>query len=222
MRKEIGLTQQQLADRIGVTKGTISAIENAKWGASTDTLQKLADVFGCSLDDLFSEYPEDASVGGKLPARRAVKQRTALDPARYVFVRKYDDVRGGLGSGKFNEDHVEVSGTHAYRLDMILAKGWRPEALVVIRAEGDSMTPTVNDGDVVLVNTDETAIVSGLLYAIEDPDNGVRIKRLRKMLDGRVRVESDNPDKRMHPDDYLTPDSRARVIGRAVDRSGAL
>jgi len=221
MRKELGLSQDQLAERLGKTKGFVSGIENMRFGASMETLHEMAAIFGCSLDDLYSEVPEDGAPLGKTAARKGVKRQAGLDPERYVFVRKYD-ASAGLGSGRFNPDHVEISGTHAYRLDMILAKGWKPEALVVVKAEGDSMSPTINDGDVVLVNTEETGVVSGLLYAIEDPDHGVRVKRLRKLLDGRVRVESDNPDKRLHPDDYLTPDSQVRIIGRAVDRSGSL
>lgn len=220
-RTDMELTQQALADMIGKTKGFISGIENEKWGASQDTLRELTVVFNCSLDDLFADPPTGGARVGKSLANKGVKRQAGLDPERYVFVRRYEAI-GGLGAGRFNEQHVEVSGTHAYRLDMIRARGWRPEALAVIEAEGPSMEPTINDGDVVLVNMDESQIVSGKVYAIEDPGHGTRIKRLFKQIDGRVRVVSDNGDKRLYPDDYLTPDSGARIIGRAVDRSGSL
>lgn len=142
-------------------------------------------------------------------------------PDKYVFVPRYE-ATGGLGPGRMNPQHVEVSGTHAYRRDWIIKNGWRPEGLAVFEAEGPSMEPTINNGDVVLVNLDDTKIKSGDIYAIEDADQGTRIKRLFKQLDGRVRVVSDNPDKRLYPDDYLTPDTGARVIGKVVHRSGSV
>lgn len=139
--------------------------------------------------------------------------------ADYVYVPRYQ-ATGGLGRGHHNDQHVEISGTHAYRREWIDENGWNPKALAVINARGPSMSDTINDGDLVLVNLEETTVTSGSVYVIEDAVHGARIKRLHHTLDGRIRVESDNPDKKVYPDDYLTPDSGARVIGRVVHRSG--
>lgn len=46
-RKELGLTQQQLGDKVGVTKSEISKIENGR-GITFSTINKLSDALGVS------------------------------------------------------------------------------------------------------------------------------------------------------------------------------
>jgi transcriptional regulator with XRE-family HTH domain len=52
MRKRVGLSQVQLAKRMGVTQGAISQWESGQAKPRTDLLFKLADVLGCSVDEL--------------------------------------------------------------------------------------------------------------------------------------------------------------------------
>jgi putative transcriptional regulator len=53
------MTQAELADRIGVTRQTVIAIEQARYSPSIEMAFKIARVFGVGLDDVF-HYPEDA------------------------------------------------------------------------------------------------------------------------------------------------------------------
>jgi putative transcriptional regulator len=53
------MTQAELADRIGVTRQTVIAIEQARYSPSIEMAFKIARVFGVGLDDVF-QYPEDA------------------------------------------------------------------------------------------------------------------------------------------------------------------
>ena len=47
------MTQQALADRIGVTRQTVNAIELGKYSPSLDVAFRIAAVFSVSLDDVF-------------------------------------------------------------------------------------------------------------------------------------------------------------------------
>jgi putative transcriptional regulator len=47
------MTQQELADRIGVTRQTINAIELGKYSPSLEVAFRIADVFGVPLDQVF-------------------------------------------------------------------------------------------------------------------------------------------------------------------------
>lgn len=53
-RKESGLTQNQFAEQLGVTYQAVSKWENGKSAPDVGLLPKIADIFACSLDELFS------------------------------------------------------------------------------------------------------------------------------------------------------------------------
>ena len=48
------MTQQQLADRVGVTRQTIVAIEKGKYSPSLEVAFKISAVFGQPLEGVFS------------------------------------------------------------------------------------------------------------------------------------------------------------------------
>jgi len=55
------MTQQQLADKAGVTRQTIVAIEAAKYSPSLELAFKIADAFGKPLEEVF-QYQSDKPV----------------------------------------------------------------------------------------------------------------------------------------------------------------
>ncbi len=52
------MTQQALADAIGVTRQTVIAIEKGKYSPSLEVAFRMAEVFGVSLDDVFQYQPD--------------------------------------------------------------------------------------------------------------------------------------------------------------------
>ncbi|SCG49021.1 transcriptional regulator, XRE family [Micromonospora echinaurantiaca] len=54
------MTQAELADRIGVTRQTVIAIEQGRYSPSLEMAFRIARVFGARLDDVF-QYPEEAA-----------------------------------------------------------------------------------------------------------------------------------------------------------------
>ena len=52
------MTQQALADRIGVTRQTVNAIELGKYSPSLEVAFRIAAVFGVPIDDVFQFHPE--------------------------------------------------------------------------------------------------------------------------------------------------------------------
>lgn len=53
-RLKLGLTQEELAEKVDISKNFMSLIENGK-NMSVETLLKISDVFGVSVDYLLSE-----------------------------------------------------------------------------------------------------------------------------------------------------------------------
>jgi putative transcriptional regulator len=52
------MTQQQLADRIDLTRQTVIAIEGDKYSPSLETAFRIANVFGVPLEEVF-QYQDD-------------------------------------------------------------------------------------------------------------------------------------------------------------------
>ena len=53
LRKENNFKQTDLAEKIGVTRQVVSNYELGTVKPSLDKAKKLADIFGCSLEDIF-------------------------------------------------------------------------------------------------------------------------------------------------------------------------
>lgn len=79
----------------------------------------------------------------------------------------------------------------AFRSDWLRREGFDPTKMAVIRAKGDSMEPTINDGDVILVRLKNGEAPRDGLYVLR-LDGGLFVKRLQFDLGG-VRIISDNP-----------------------------
>jgi transcriptional regulator with XRE-family HTH domain len=79
-RKARGLTQEQLADRIGVAVSTISQLETGKQGYSQPTLEAIAEALDCEPADLLMRDPgrQDAMwsiwEGLDIPAREQITE----------------------------------------------------------------------------------------------------------------------------------------------------
>lgn len=72
LREALGLTQEQLAQRIGVSRQAVNAIETGKYEPSIWIAYDLAKAFGCAIEEVFQfeESPRktraDKSRGGTI------------------------------------------------------------------------------------------------------------------------------------------------------------
>ena len=57
LRQAAGLSQQQLAERVGVTRQTINAIEQEKYSPTLELAFRLAREFEIGLEDVFRFSP---------------------------------------------------------------------------------------------------------------------------------------------------------------------
>jgi len=58
------MTQQELAERVGVTRQTVNAIEAGKYSPSLEVAFRIAVAFGVGVEDVFA-YETDAKSGRK-------------------------------------------------------------------------------------------------------------------------------------------------------------
>lgn len=128
------------------------------------------------------------------------------------------DVGASAGPGA-DTDRETVTGGIGFDERMLRGlAGGDPSALSMIRVRGDSMAPTLADGDMIMV--DRAAALRPLRDGIHVVriDGALVVKRLT-LLDGgaRVRIGSDNPSA---PDPGIRPIGDLGMIGRVVWAGG--
>lgn len=72
LRKELGFTQNQLADLLNISQQTYSDYENCKTEPTTDTLVKLAEIFDVTIDELVDITPEERAAGASLTKKETI------------------------------------------------------------------------------------------------------------------------------------------------------
>ncbi|MDH0293379.1 LexA family transcriptional regulator [Pseudomonas sp. GD04087] len=130
--------------------------------------------------------------------------------------------RGAMGRG-YENPYVEVKGHLAFKRSWIKARGLNAKYLEAFYADGDSMYPTINSGDVVLLNKAQKEPVHNKIFALNGAD-GVIIKRLSyASAVNQWGLISDNLDKREFPDQWLDEDDEPMsLMGQIVWRGGDL
>lgn len=208
-------SQNELAVAAGVSQSTVGNIE-AGLREGRFTMPKLAKALGVSLEWLADG--EGDMLPGETPSfsRAIVAEEEA---PHYVDARIQVPVLANAGSmGKGNEQLAEdvPIGT------ITLSPEWlkkrvqptSPQALRFIHGLGDSMSPTFEDGDILLVDTGarDARSIDGV-YVLS-ANHRIYIKRVRQRLDGTVEVTSDNPN--VKTVDILNGDHGIEVLGRVV------
>ena len=102
-----------------------------------------------------------------------------------------DDVRLAAGTGAI-VDREKATTYIAFRRSWLRKRHLRAQDLILVDVWGESMVPTIQDGDVALVDESHDRPRSGRIYALRTPD-GLVVKRLRQRK-RRWWADSDNPD----------------------------
>lgn len=232
------LTQEKIAAELGegVTQGAVSHFLNRRTALNV----KAATVFAKMLQvpiEAFSKRLADEmeSLAAALPRgsrlyHEASAANTPLpvggdvaddNDERYAFIPQYD-AKAAAGLGHENP-HVEPRSTLAFKREWLRFKGVSPKNLIVIYADGDSMWPTINDRDVLLLDMSKVDPVDGRLFVLHSVDKGLIVKRLVKSPFSWI-VRSDNPDKNEYPDVSLPKGdtNELRIRGQVIWRGGDL
>lgn len=152
----------------------------------------------------------EALLGG--PALRVAAPTPRARGRDLVLVPKLA-IGASAGPGA-SVDGEAVEGEVAFDPRWLRDLGADPRALSIIRVEGNSMAPTLGDGDDILVDGgDAAARLRDGIYVLR-MDDVLMVKRIaRAPGPGRVSVISDNPHYRSWDD---LPLSAIRLVGRVI------
>lgn len=213
------LSENELSRNCGVPQPTIHRILAKRVKDPRDrTLRPLANYFGISVEQLRTTLPAEPQLGEPGADYND-------EPARHPMIDEVE-LHATPGETATAPAFVATSQRQSFSPAWFLQANARPEQVRLMRVVGSSMERTLFHGDQVVVNlTETTPIIDGRVYVFttagNDPD--VKIKRLFKTADGRLRVVSDNPDKMLHPDEMLRQDEAATnvfIVGRVISKSG--
>lgn len=168
-RQDNNLTLEQVAVILGITKQSIWNAEK-KNKIPFKHLQKLSEIYDCEFVDekYFINKTDDDCIN--------------------IAVR--GDVSASMGFGVTVYDETK---TGAYQISKKLANdlGIIPEKSEMIFASGDSMLPTIEGGDSLLIDLNRKEIYDGRIYCVRI-DGQLYAKRLQKIPPSKVIVISDN------------------------------
>lgn len=151
----------------------------------------------------------EAILGGPVP--RVATPARVRGPGMILVPKLAIGASAGAGA---SVDGEAVEGEVAFDPKWLRDLGADPRALSIIRVEGDSMAPTLDDGDDILVDGgDAAARLRDGIYVLR-MDDVLMVKRVARAPGlGRISVISDNPHYRSWDD---LPMGSVQLVGRVV------
>lgn len=192
LRNSKNITQSKLAKIIGVAQNTLSYWESGTYDVDSESLQKIADFFECSVDDVLGRKNAYA----KYNIKNIIPLKTKKVP-----------LLGDIACGEpifANEDHGEfVIASENITADFCL------------RAKGDSMIGArILDGDIVFIK-EQTSVNNGQIAAVLIGDEAT-LKRVYYYPDkNKLVLGAENPA--YEPFVYVGEElEEVKILGRAV------
>ena len=222
-RNELNLKQSELSLMTGIKTTTISNYENNVSTPNEQNLYKLMDALKCDANFLF-EWEETEQLQPTYAERQQIKKYRSLDEYGKKAVdgllnTEYDRctyhtaeqelihlpksvLKASAGSGNWLDEQQLESVS-------VLDTPQSRKANLVIEVDGDSMSPTYENGDNVLVNTKSDVAVGDIGIFIVDGSG--YIKKL-----GTDRLISVNPE---YDDIFPTEYSDFRCVGKVLGKA---
>ncbi len=222
-RKKRRWSQADLGAKVGVSQAAISEIERdvPKSSGLVIPIAKAFKVDVSYLTDGKENISKQIADNSDIVIIGGDRHGEIADPKEYVMIPRYD-VRGSCGEG-IDVNEVNIIDGMPMPVAWLRAQNL-PEAhlLAVIQASGDSMQPTITDGQTLIVNTVDIEPKSTKIYLI-CIDGKLFIKRLIYTPTGWI-MRSDNPNRSNYPDFVIEEGnfSNIDIQGRVVWQSGML
>ena len=136
------------------------------------------------------------------------------DLADYRLIKK---VVAKAGAGSSLETSDEVDGLYAFRSDFFEKGNLSASSCILLDVSGDSMRPTLQNGDLILVDTSETQVTDGKIFLLTFKEE-LLVKRVFHTSDG-ILLRSDNrdfPEREVLPPDrdQFKIHGRVRWVGK--------
>lgn len=206
-REKLNLTQQEVADRAGMSQPTYYKIESGK-SQRTTYLNELANVLKVTPNWLATGQGEMTALQSNIsPNFEPVSDWDDATPleADEVSIPFYKDFGVACGHGSDGVAYENEKRRLRISRATIDRIGSYKDKIMATLADGDSMSPTINDGDTIWVDMSKETIKDGKIFVFEY--GGLFMcKRLYRLPNNGLRVVSDNAD--VYPEWEITGEER--------------
>jgi phage repressor protein C with HTH and peptisase S24 domain len=210
-RLNTGLSQSEIADKMGISLRTYQRVEANPENLSITDMKKYMSIFGISLDEMITGK-------GNMLLNEREDKKEMNEASNLVNIPYLEDTYAAAGNGGFSYDnHPSVMAFEASFLQSVLGISQFTN-LHIINAVGDSMTPTIISGELLFINpfeNENNTIKDKGIYVISTP-NGLLVKRIKIYPIKKMwTLISDNPK----DDDIELVEEEidsCKVIGRVV------
>jgi phage repressor protein C with HTH and peptisase S24 domain len=219
------LSQKDFGAKFSATPNTIRSYETDSTPPNTDFISAICKSYNLNSEWLlFGEGPMYKELKGINRQTQDEQQPLYVDENGETIIPRWKDpdpemfdyipmaetkLSAGGGSFVLSEN---FEGYYAFRKSWLSAVAASPRKLVLMRVTGDSMSPTIQANDTVLIDIGRRDIKEGLIYAIRF-ESTVMIKRLAFRPGGRIMVISDN---RAEFDSYEVDIKDLHVLGQVI------
>lgn len=193
-RKAHNLTTEELAEKIGTTRATVTRYENGVRKANQDVLFQLADIFNVSVDDFFP--PRDS-----MPSNIIYPLSSGLQQVSIPII-------GTIACGDPITAEANIEGYTEETFTGDAPSG----TLFALHCKGHSMEPTIPDGSLVIIHEQPEVEDGEIAAVLVDGDNEATLKRIK--YQGNLVMLM--PDNKKYDPIVLDKDTPGRIIGKAI------
>jgi phage repressor protein C with HTH and peptisase S24 domain len=147
------------------------------------------------------------------PPYQEVNQEQESILSEFILIPRYQ-VAASMGPGEVLSDEDQINGHLAFKNIWLQKRRLNPQYLTVIDAVGDSMHPTISNGDVLLVDLRQKEPIDNRIFVLRMEDQ-LYAKRLHTRPNHVINIQSDNP---LSPpfDLNLENSEGVSIIGRVI------
>jgi repressor LexA len=205
LRQSLGLTQKEFASRIGMTYEMLGLYERGRYAPPEKVLKLISSTFGVSYEWLKTGQ-------GEMWERKEKTLLEELEAKRKELLEKLVriPVVGRAGAG-FPESPADMD---VIGWVLVSKETFQKGGKFSVQVHGDSMEPTLHDGDFVVFKTyvgDGSDIPNGKVVVVRNHCGELIVKRLTR-VNGSIVLTSDNPK---YPP--LQPSADLQIVGVAVE-----
>lgn len=204
LRKNSNMTQVQLAEKINVTQGTIANWERGVREPDMETIKKIANALSVPVERFFMDS-QNANTQPDLTTVTPVNFELANAPISMKRIAVIGEVAAGYQCLADMQviDYVACDAS-------LLHTGYE---YVYLRVRGDSMEPELHEGDLVLVQVQDTIESGEYAVVLVDNEDGL-VKRI-EIDRTHITLISENPyypPRRFDREEM----NRIRIFGKVV------